>query len=160
MYFHQNTSYQTQSFTYHTTQWWNHAIRRRSARDPRLQVSSPLSSPTDPPPPAWTPFISSQLLETPSDNTSKLIIVKTCKMFSHLSYATLSQSASSSRTKPNFRQQHPEVKSENPHLAAERHLTSLKSKQQKIHKVHTLSDHDLAPTLTNPTSHEGGDWLQ
>ena len=75
----------------------------------------------------------------------------------HLSYATLSQSASSSRTKPNFRKQHPEVKSENPHLAAERHLTSLKSKQQKIHKVHTLSDHDLAPTLTNPTSHEGGD---
>ena len=121
------------------------------------QAPSQFSSPTDPPPPAWTPFISSQLLETPADNTSKLIMVKTCKMFSHLSYATLSQSASSSRTKPNFRKQHPEVKSENPHLAAERHLTSLKSKQQKIHKVHTLSDHDLAPTLTNPTSHEGGD---
>ena len=73
------------------------------------QAPSQFSSPTDPPPPAWTPFISSQLLETPSDNTSKLIIVKTCKMFSHISYATLSQSASSSRTKPNFRKQHPEV---------------------------------------------------
>ena len=40
------------------------------------QAPSQFSSPTDPPPPAWTPFISSQLLETPADNTSTLIMVK------------------------------------------------------------------------------------
>ena len=50
MYFHQNTSYQTQSFPYQTTtQWWNRAKRRRSARDPRPQV---LPSHADPPPPS------------------------------------------------------------------------------------------------------------
>ena len=50
MYFHQNTSYQTQSFPYPTTtQWWNRAKRRRSARDPRPQV---LPSHADPSPPS------------------------------------------------------------------------------------------------------------
>ena len=66
MYFHQNTSYQTQSFTYHTTQWWNHAKRRRSARDPRLQVSSPAQQ---------TPHHQRGLL-SPPPSSSKLLLIK------------------------------------------------------------------------------------
>ena len=71
-----SSKYKLSIFSYQQPNWWNHAKRRRTARDPRPQVLSP--SHADPPPPAWTPAPwttrhISKLLVTPDEQKTEKI---------------------------------------------------------------------------------------